>query len=131
LAHLRVPIGATLGDLRDPELERHGLTRPQVVSGPAEHYPCTRRLACAALNQPRRGRAFAGLVWHSRQAELADTDPVEVVVLFGGPRYPSVRGSWPLFGPGASSLYNGPGRLLVDEIAETLGAVIELDDRDG
>lgn len=128
LAHLRVPAAATLGDLRDPELERLGLSRPQVVSSPAEHYPCTRRLAGAALKAPRRGRALAGLIWHSRQAELADTTQVEVVVLFGDPRYPSGRGSWLLFGPGALSLYDGPGRLLVDEIAEALSAVIELDD---
>lgn len=128
LAHLRVPSAATLGDLRDPELGRLGLSRLQVVSGPAEHYPCTRRLATAALAQHRRGHAQAGFVWHSRQAELADTAPVEVIVLFGAGRYPSGRGSWPLFGPGASSLYDGPGRLTVDDIAESLSALIELDD---
>lgn len=128
LAHLRVPTAATLADLRDPELQRLGLSRPQVVSSPAEHYPCTRRLAVAALDQPRRGHALAGLIWHSRQAELTDTSPAEVVVLFGDRRHPSGRGRWPLFGPGASSLFEGPGRLLVDEIAETLSAVIELDD---
>jgi hypothetical protein len=128
LARLRLPAAATLGDLRDPELDRLGLARTQVVSSPAEHYPCTRRLAGAALSQSRRGRALVGLIWHSRQAELADTNPVEVIVLFGAPRYPLGRGSWPLFGSGASSLYDGPGRLLVDEIAESLSAVIELDD---
>ena len=127
LAHLRVPVTATLADLRDPQLERLGLARPQVVSSPAEHYPCTRRLAGAALTRSSRGRDLAGLIWHSRQAEFAEADPVEVIVLFGEPRYASGRGSWPLFGPGASSLYDGPGRLLVDEIAETLGATIELD----
>lgn len=127
LAHLRVPAAAVLGDLRDPELERLGLSRPQVVSSPAEHYPCTRRLAGAALNKTPRGRALAGLIWHSRQTELAETERVEVIVLFGDPRYASGRGSWPLFGPGASSLYDGPGRLLVEEIAENLGAIIELD----
>ena len=31
------------------------------------------------------------------------------------------------FGPGASSLFDGPGRLLVDEVAESLSAVIELE----
>jgi hypothetical protein len=40
------------------------------------------------------------------------------------------RGTWQLFGPGAASLYDGPGRLLVDDIAESLNAVIELDDPD-
>lgn len=128
LAHLRVPAAAALADLRDPELRRLELRRPQLVSSPAEHYPCTRRLCISALSQRRRGRQLSGLIWHSRQAELADTTPVEVVVLFGDPRYPAGRGSWPLFGPGASSLYDGPGRLLVDEIAENLGAMLELDD---
>jgi RES domain len=128
LAHLRVPAVAALGDLRDPELDRLGLTRDQVVSSPAEHYPCTRRLAIVALAQPRGNRVLQGLIWHSRQAELAGEAPVEVVALFGEPRYPSGRGSWHLFGPGASSLYEGPGRLLVEEIAEALGAVIELEE---
>lgn len=127
LAHVRVPAVAALGDLRDPQLDRLGLKRSEVVSSPAEHYPCTRRLAIAALGQPRRKRALGGLIWHSRQAELAGKAPVEVVVLFGQPRYPSVRGSWPLFGSGASTLCEGPGRLLVEEIAEDLGAVIELE----
>ncbi|WP_053010718.1 RES domain-containing protein [Mycobacterium haemophilum] len=127
LAHQRVPADATLGDLRDRELDRLGLARQQVVSCPAEHYPCTRRLAGGALSQNRRGRGLDGLIWHSRQAELATTKPVEVIVLFGGPRYPSGRGTWRLFGPGTSSLYDDPGRLLVDEIAESLSAVIKLD----
>ena len=127
LAHVRAPAVAALGDLRDPALARLGVDRGAAVSSPAEHYPCTRRLASAAIAAPRRGRPLQGLIWHSRQAELAGTEPVEVVALFGGPRYPSGRGSWSLFGPGASSLYDGPGRLLVDAIAERLGAVVDLE----
>jgi hypothetical protein len=128
LAQVRTPALAALADLRDSELDRLGLHRSAVVTSPAEHYPCTRRLAIAALAQPRRGRPVQGLIWHSRQAELARADPVEVIVLFGGARYPSGRGSWALFGAGASSLYDGPGRLLIDEIAENLVATIELDE---
>jgi hypothetical protein len=127
LAHVRVPAAATLGDLRDEELERLGLQRGAIVSSPAEHYPCTRRLAIAALGQRQGKRTLQGLVWHSRQAELAGGPPAEVVVLFGKPRYPSRRGSWRRVGPGSQNLYEGPGRLLVDEIAETLDAVIEPD----
>ncbi|WP_102141930.1 RES domain-containing protein [Mycobacterium hubeiense] len=127
LAHVRAPAVARLADLRDPELERLGLRREQVVSSDAEHYPCTRRLAVAALGQARGGRSIQGLIWHSRQAELAGRDQLEVMVLYGGPRYSSTRGSWRLFGPGASSLFDGPGRLLVDEIAENLSAIIELE----
>jgi hypothetical protein len=127
MAHVRAPAVAGLADLRDPELTRLGLRREQVVSSDAEHYPCTRRLAVAALAQAHRRRKVDGLIWHSRQAELAGHDPVEVMVLYGGPRYSSTRGNWRLFGPGASSLFEGPGRLLVDEIAESLSAVIELE----
>ena len=81
----------------------------------------------AALRQPHGKRVVHGLVWHSRQAELARQTPVEVVALYGKPRYTSARGSWQIFGPGAFSLYDGPGRLIVEEIAATLGAFIELD----
>ena len=127
LAHVRAPAVARLADLRDPKLARLGLHREQVVSSDAEHYPCTRRLAIAALAQAHGRRSVHGLIWHSRQAELTDQDPVEVMVLYGGPRFSLPRGSWRLFGPGASSLFDGPGRLLVDEVAESLSAVIELD----
>jgi hypothetical protein len=48
-------------------------------------------------------------------------------MLYGPSRYPSDRGSWWLVGSGINSLYDGPGRLLVDEIAESLDAVIELE----
>lgn len=124
LAHLSVPTTAVLGDLRDPELSRLGLRRDTIVTTSAEHYPCTRRLAVSALRQGSSRRPRHGLIWHSRQAELAGHEPAEVVALYGAPRYSSDRGSWRLFGPGASSLYDGPGRLLVEEIAESLGAVI-------
>ena len=66
LAHVRAPAVARLADLRDPELARLGLHREQVVSSDAEHYPCTRRLAVAALGagtrraeRPRSDLAFA------------------------------------------------------------------------
>jgi hypothetical protein len=90
-----------------------------VVAATAEHYPFTRRLAIAALRQLHGKRTGHALIWHSRQAELAGHDPVEVVVLFDERRYTTRRGSWRLFGPGAFSRYDGPGRLLVDEVAET------------
>lgn len=127
LAYVHVPASATLGDLRDPELERMGLSRGAVVAGSAEHYPCTRRLARAALTQQPAGQALQGFVWHSRQSELAGEEPVEAAVLFGSTRCRAGRGSWKLAPPGVSALYEGPGRLLVDEIAEQLRAVIERD----
>lgn len=124
LAHVEVPADATLGDLRDPQLARLGLARSAVVSSPAEHYPCTRRLAVAALAQSH-DPPLQGLIWHSRQAELIGRPPEEVIVLFGDHRYPSERGIWKRFGPGSQNLYEGPGRLLVDQIADELRALIE------
>lgn len=127
LAHVRAPRVATLGDLRDPELDRLGISRDALVCTTSEHYPCTRRQATAALAQRPKARPMHGLIWHSRQAELAGHERAEVMVVFGGARYASKRGSWKLFGPGTSSLYDGPGRLHVDEIAEHLSAVIEFE----
>ena len=124
LAHIEVPVDAALGDLRDSQLQTLGLKRSQVVSSPAEHYPCTRALVIAALNQSH-APALQGLIWHSRQAELVSKPPQEVIVLFGAPRYPSERGKWQRFGPGSQNLYQGPGRVLVDTIATELKAVIE------
>ena len=124
LAHLKLPTTARLGDLRDAELIRHHLTRNQVVTGPAEHYPCTRRLAIAARTQVT---PLQGLIWHSRQSELAGHPATEVLVLFGD-SYPSGRGSWPLTGPGIRNLYDGPGRLLIDQVAEDLDALVEPED---
>lgn len=123
LAHVRVPLNATLGDLRDSRLDDLGLVRNEVVTSPAEHYPCTRRLAIAALAQSH-SPPLQGLIWHSRQAELAGKAQQEVIVLFGE-RYPSKRGSWQRFPPGSQNLHEGPGRLRVERIAVELGAVIE------
>lgn len=123
LAHMVVPEDAVLGDLRDPALGKLSLTRGEVVTSPAEHYPCTRKLAIAALGQSHTP-PLQGLIWHSRQAELAKAPPQEVIVLFGE-RYKSKPGSWKLVAPGLQNLYEGPGRVRVDEIAEDLKATIE------
>lgn len=125
LAHIQAPQTMTLADLRDPQLNKLGLNRSQIVSSPAEHYPCTRRLAIEALAQPH-DPPLHGLIWHSRQAELAGKPSQEVIVLYGGDnRYPPKRGTWGRFGPGSQNLFEGPGRLLVDEIVEELRALIE------
>jgi hypothetical protein len=124
LAHIQAPASATLGDLRDPQLDKLGLKRSQIVSSPAEHYPCTRRLAIAALAQSH-DPPLQGLIWYSRQAELGGKPADEVIVVFGNERYPSKRGTWQRFGPGSQNLYEGPGRLLVDQIADDLRAFIE------
>lgn len=124
LAYLRVPETAVVGDLRDDELRRLGIAREQIASCSAEHYPCTRRLATQAMSTTHGGLDIQGLIWHSRQAELAGAPAAEVLVLFGS-RYDPRLGSWELVEPAIRSLYDGPGRLLVDDIADGLDAVVE------
>lgn len=123
LAHVTCPQPLTVADLRDPALAALGLTRPQVVATSAEHYPCTRRLA-REIHADVRG--VAGIVWNSRQIELA-TLPSEEVVLVFGDRAPSWPGSWKLTGPGARNLYEGPGRDRVEALAKLLGVGVEAD----
>ena len=123
LAYVLVPRELWLADLRDPVLATCGLQRDQVVSSPAEHYPCTRRLAQELHSRAIDGQAVQGVLWHSRHAELLGGEAAEVCVVFGD-RYGARRGSRTLTGPGARNLFEGPGRLLVDEIASDLDAVV-------
>ena len=127
-AHLRersivtvaLPKPAVLLDLRDPELARLGVARSEVASSPSEHYACTRAIAAAAHGRPD---AVQGIVWHSRQTELASLPPAQVVVLFGD-RFGHGRGKRHLAGTGATGLVASPGRDVVDQIAVDLGATI-------
>jgi hypothetical protein len=125
LAHVLVPRRLWLADLRDAVLQDIGVGRDQLVSTPSEHYPCTRRVAHELHGRVIDGLPVAGLMWHSRQAELLDAaEPVEVCVLFGDATGTD-RGSWELTGPGVRNLYEGPGRLLVDALANELGATVQ------
>lgn len=136
LAHVLLPRAARVFDLRDPVLADLGIPRSAVASSPAEHYPCTRRLARDLLTAgagpdndmgPRSGTdpdtRPVGILWHSRQAELAGHTGAEVLVLFGD-RYPTGRGEWGLAAPGARNLFEGPGRALVDMVAQSLDATV-------
>ncbi len=124
LVHVQVPQRAWLVDLRDPALAAAGTQRDELVSTSAEHYPCTRRCAAQLHGRSIDGRAVQGLVWHSRQAEVLGRPPEQVAVLFGD-RYGTTRGSWTRIGPGARNLVEGPGRLLVDELANELDATVQ------
>jgi hypothetical protein len=123
LAHVALPRDARVADLRDDALAGLGVPRSAVVSSSPRHYPCTRRLAVAIHRDGAEGAAVDGIVWHSRQAELAGGPPVEVAVLFAD-RFGDQRGSWPRVGPGVASLVEGPGRVVVDTIATHLGATV-------
>ncbi|MGH9103093.1 MAG: RES domain-containing protein [Acidimicrobiales bacterium] len=124
LAHLRLPVPLPLVDLRDPQLARLGLHRKALVATTAAHYSCTREWARWLHGRRFQGQAPAGLLWHSRQADLAGRPAGEVFTLFGD-RAPRHAGAYPLVGPGVRNLVEGPGRLLVEAIAESLDARIE------
>jgi hypothetical protein len=123
LACVASPAPARLADLRDAALARMGVDRSQLITSAAEHYPCTRRVATSIHADPR---GVAGIIWHSRQAEITGHGQVETVVIFGD-RHPvdRSRGQWQLRPPGVQGLYAGPGRDLAERVAENLGILIE------
>ena len=58
-------------DLRDHRLAGYGFGREELVSSPSEHYACTRRWADHHLKSGIGGKPTTGMIWHSRQTELA------------------------------------------------------------
>ncbi|MHB1783617.1 MAG: RES family NAD+ phosphorylase [Acidimicrobiales bacterium] len=115
-----------LVDLRDSELGRLGLGRHQLVAADSAHYACTREWAQWLHRLSIGGKNPDGLIWDSRSAELVPSSQQrEVFVLFGD-RAPSAPGSYPLDGPGVRNLFEGEGRVRVDELAEELDARVEL-----
>lgn len=130
---LTAPEPLALIDLRDEALERLGLTRDQLVATTPQHYACTRQWALALHGRRIGGVSAVGLVWHSRIAELARADSLlladllpfgnEACMLFGD-RVPTAPRAWLPGDPHYEDLSTGEGRLLAEQIAEQLGAVI-------
>jgi hypothetical protein len=123
LAHVQTPHSLHLADLRDSVLLTAGIDRSSIVSSPSEHYPCTRRLARRIHAMRIAGTRASGIVWNSRQAELRMGESALAMVVFAD-LYPTNRGQWPRRGPGSQNLYEGPGRTLAENIANSVGAVI-------
>lgn len=133
LVAITVPERLALVDLSDDGLSRAGLTRGQLVTTTPQHYACTREWAVALHGRSFGGYRAAGLSWRSRVAELAEADSVlfrdllrltgAVWVLFGD-RVTTVPGDWRPGDPHYADLSAGEGRLLAEQIAEQLGAVI-------
>ncbi len=133
LVALNAPLTLSLIDLGNDALARVGMTRTQLVATTPEHYTCTREWAVALHGRRIGGVAPAGLLWQSRIAELARADSLllgdllsvasEVFVLFGD-RVPSDPGEWHPGDPHYGDLTTADGRLLAEQIAEQLGAVI-------
>lgn len=133
LVALTAPVPMALIDLTDDGLARIGLERRQLVSTTPAHYACTREWA-TALHRRRIGRVVpAGMLWRSRVAELAGGDsPLfgdllpqgDRVCLLFGDRLPTAPARWRPGDPREDDLTSGQGRLLSEQIAEQLGAVI-------
>jgi len=133
LSAITPPVALPLIDLTDDGLERLGLSRAQLVATTPAHYACTREWA-VALHARRIGQVTpVGLLWQSRVAELARADSLllgdlliaasGVFVLFGD-RLPIDPAYWNPGDPHYDDLTTGDGRLLAEQIAEQLGAVI-------
>lgn len=133
LVALTAPESLALIDLTDEGLDRVGVSRGQLVATTPDHYACTREWA-VALHGRRIGPVTpVGLLWQSRIAELARADSLllgdllalasEVSVLFGD-RVPTDLAVWRPGDPHYGDLTQGDGRLLAEQIAEQLGAVI-------
>jgi len=133
LVALTVPEPMPLIDLTDEGLHRVGLARAQLVATTPEHYPCTREWAATLHHRRVGGIASVGLLWCSRVAELAGADSLlfgdllprasDVCVLFGD-RVSTEPAVWQPGDPHYGDLSAGDGRLLAEQIADQLGAVI-------
>ncbi len=108
LVHLTTPERIVLFDLRDEALATMGLLRHQLTTTTAAHYVCTREWASALLDRGI-GRAHpAGIVWHSRVAELARLESSLLGDFLRGP----TAEVFVLFGEGAVA--DAPGRVSPD-----------------
>lgn len=133
LVALTIPEPTPLIDLRDEALHRVGLARAQLVATTPEHYSCTREWAAALHRRRVGGVAPVGLLWRSRVAELAGANSLllgdllprasDVCVLFGD-RVSTAPAVWEPGDPHYGGLSAGDGRLLAEQIADQLGAVI-------
>ena len=130
---LTTPVPMRLIDLTDAGLARIGLNRGQLVSTTPQHYVCTREWASVLHGRRIGGIVPSGLRWQSRIAELASGDsPLlgdllavasDVCLLFGD-RVLTDPAAWAPGDPHYHDLTSGDGRLLAEQIAEQLGAVI-------
>ena len=125
LAFVRLPHDIAVVDLRDEALSALGIQRAQLITTTAEHYCCTRQWARWLHRHRIGGAKVAGIVWHSRQAELHQPTIRREVFVLWGDRAPSAPGDYPLTGPGVRNLTEGVGRTLLDQLAEDLDARIE------
>lgn len=121
-------------DLRDAELERHGISRGQLVSTDAIHYRCTRAWAGPLRGRSVGGHQTHGLIWQSRQRELhaaalddrpalrdlVSLHPAEVAVLWS----PPAPGTLLDRGRGLGPLHTGAGLRYFLDLTSELGILV-------
>jgi hypothetical protein len=124
-----------LFDLRDPELDRLGIGRDQLVSSAPVHYACTRRWASHLVGRHVGGQQADGIVWHSRQAELharaqahrpafarlLSDHPTEVAVVWSPPAPRRLLEH--MAGEGLGRLGEGEGWAFVEDLLGLLSIV--------
>lgn len=135
LSRVRLTWPVRLIDLRDPQLQRLGVDRSQLVTSLPAHYPCSRDWAAALHGRHVGGQPTHGLLWHSRQAELhaaADHNPLtadllgpgettEVAVVYAPPASPRLLED---AGRGPGPLAEGEGERFAVAVANLIGAAI-------
>jgi hypothetical protein len=121
-------------DLRDTELERHGIAREQLVSTDAIHYRCTRAWAGPLRGRSVGGHQTHGLIWQSRQRELhaaaldarpalrdlVSLHPADVAVLWSPPAPDTLLDR----GEGLGPLHTGAGLRYLLDLTSELGILV-------
>lgn len=123
LASVTNPKTLLLADLTDDILDRESIPRASVSSSPAEHYPCTRKLARHIYGTTIDGEPPMGIIWDSRQVELHHQGTSKVMIVFTN-RYDMGRGGWPLTGHGSQSLTPFDASRVLRDVATRIGATI-------
>ena len=121
-ASLQAAETITVADLRDRRLKSLNVPRSAIATSDQEHYPCTRTIAKAVHASAQN---LAGIVWNSRQAELAAGPAAEALVLFSD-RLVSGRDALTLSPTltAAGAIGEGVGRVELDELLEDLGITV-------
>jgi hypothetical protein len=124
---VRLTTPVRLIDLRDNHLRRLGIERQELVDTDPVHYPCTGRWAAVLLLRRVGGHPVAGIVWHSRQADLhARSQHEGLLADLLSHRATEVAVLWHPHGPPRPFETVGPRKRLVDSKDRPSRSILEL-----